>query len=239
MKRTELVFVPAPGIGHLASTIEFAKRLIDRDSDRLLSVTVLSMKFSFVPFSQELTDSLVGSYHATIKVVHLPDLLDPPSTDLHLTSPEYYFYSFIHSFAPHVKAALTDVVSNAAAPAGASSDSDQHPSDTKKVNVALFLDFFCMSFTDVGDELGLPSYLFLPSSAAFLALMLYLPVRHAQKSSEFDKVVDSSDPGYYHSIPGFSNPVPTRCCLRLCLTSTAGTHVFWSLLSVSRRPKGL
>ncbi|RVX03553.1 UDP-glycosyltransferase 71A16 [Vitis vinifera] len=42
MKKAELVFIPAPAIGHLVSAVEFAKLLVDRD-DRF-SVTLLIMK---------------------------------------------------------------------------------------------------------------------------------------------------------------------------------------------------
>jgi adenine-specific DNA methylase len=42
MKKSELVFVPSPGVGHLVPAVEIAKLMVKRD-DRL-SITVLVMK---------------------------------------------------------------------------------------------------------------------------------------------------------------------------------------------------
>lgn len=38
----ELVFIPAPGVGHITSTIEFAKLLVNRDKH--ISKTILVIK---------------------------------------------------------------------------------------------------------------------------------------------------------------------------------------------------
>ncbi|AET00314.2 glycosyltransferase, putative [Medicago truncatula] len=42
MKKAEVVIIPSPGVGHLVSTLEFAKLLINRDNR--LRITVLVMK---------------------------------------------------------------------------------------------------------------------------------------------------------------------------------------------------
>ncbi|KAJ9146788.1 hypothetical protein P3X46_029015 [Hevea brasiliensis] len=72
----------------------------------------------------------------------------------------------------------------------------------------IVVNFFCLSLIDIGDELGLPSFIFLTSGAGFLSLMLYLPSRHEQNVIEFS----ISDPEV--SIPGFANPVPPRIAKR-------------------------
>ncbi|GAV91870.1 hypothetical protein CFOL_v3_35255 [Cephalotus follicularis] len=54
--KAELIFIPAPGIGHVVSTLEFSNRLIEQD-DRIL-ITVLVLKFhssTFVDASTSLT----------------------------------------------------------------------------------------------------------------------------------------------------------------------------------------
>lgn len=56
---------------------------------------------------------------------------------------------------------------------------------------------------DIGKKLGIPSYLFSASSAAFLSLMFILPTRHDQAGREFEE----SDPESI--IPGYAKPVPT------------------------------
>ncbi|KAI8030321.1 UDP-glycosyltransferase 71K2 [Camellia lanceoleosa] len=55
---------------------------------------------------------------------------------------------------------------------------------------------------DVGNELALPSYLFLTFGAAFFGLMLYIPTRDHWVSTKFSE----SDPEFL--ISGFINPIP-------------------------------
>ncbi|XVF05350.1 hypothetical protein REPUB_Repub05bG0164600 [Reevesia pubescens] len=69
MKKTELIFIPAPGMGHLVSTLEFAKRLIHRD--HRLSVTILSIKLPFSSFVDAYTNS-VGGYIFALINNHIP-----------------------------------------------------------------------------------------------------------------------------------------------------------------------
>uniref|UniRef100_A0A2N9ESZ8 Glycosyltransferase n=1 Tax=Fagus sylvatica TaxID=28930 RepID=A0A2N9ESZ8_FAGSY len=162
MKQAELIFVPVPGIGHLVSTIEFAKRLIDRD-DRLL-ITILSMKFPFTPATDAYTRSLTTS-QPRIQLIDLPQV-DPPRSEL-LKSRGYYISAYIESNIPIVKDTVTKIVSS------------NSNSDSTRV-VGLVLDFFCLPMIDVGRELSLPSYLYLTCNAGFLGFMLYLPIRHNQ-----------------------------------------------------------
>ncbi|GAV73564.1 UDPGT domain-containing protein [Cephalotus follicularis] len=186
MKRAELIFIPTPGIGHLVSTLEFSKRLIERD-DRI-SITVLVMKFPIATFVDAYTKSLTAS-QPRIQVIDLP-LVDPPPPTLVQKSRHRYLCSFIESCIPNVKNVIKNIVT--------SSDSS-----SGSVQVAgLVLDFFCVSMIDVANEFGLPSYMFLTSNAGFLDLMLYLPTRHDQISFEFEK----TDPEIL--LPGFANPVP-------------------------------
>ncbi|KAI6698806.1 hypothetical protein NL676_018925 [Syzygium grande] len=58
--KSDLVFIPWPGLGHLVSTVEISKLLVDR-KDRL-SVTILVVK---LPIDSE-ADSRVESFAATV-----------------------------------------------------------------------------------------------------------------------------------------------------------------------------
>ena len=70
MKKAELVFIPAPAIGHLVSAVEFAKLLVDRD-DRF-SVTLLIMKLpAELPMLTDYVQSLSASISRRICIVHL------------------------------------------------------------------------------------------------------------------------------------------------------------------------
>ncbi|KAJ6984589.1 UDP-glycosyltransferase 71K1-like [Populus alba x Populus x berolinensis] len=186
MKKEELIFVPGPGFGHLASGLELAKRLLDHD-DRL-SITALVMNVPFIPSINSYTRSLAAS-QPHIKLVDLPQV-DPPPPELLTISPEAYICDFVESYIPHVKTTVTDIISSL-------SNSD--------VRVAGFIvDFFCVSMIDIANEFSLPPYIFVTSNAGFLGLMLNLPKRH----DEISEVMQMSDPDSL--VPGFFNPVPAR-----------------------------
>ena len=75
-KKPHLIFIPCPGVGHLASALEFAQLLINRDN--LLSITVLSSKFPFTPFADSYIRSVVAS-QPQIQLIALPEVEEPPS----------------------------------------------------------------------------------------------------------------------------------------------------------------
>ncbi|XP_057955727.1 UDP-glycosyltransferase 71K1-like [Malania oleifera] len=184
--KTELVFFPTPGIGHLVSVVEFAKRLILRD--HRLSVTVLAMT---APFGSPLIHAYAESLsESRIQLIRLPPV-DLPSTDPSI-SPELFIYQFIEKHVPLVRSTLAGLLSS------------RSNADPPVRLAGLVLDFFCTRMIDVGHELGLPSYLFVTSGAAFLGLMLHLPTRHAQVGAEFS----DSDPEW--TLPCFANPLPPR-----------------------------
>ncbi|WRX34382.1 hypothetical protein QQP08_026869, partial [Theobroma cacao] len=198
-------------IGHLASTIEFAKRLIHHD-DRIW-VTVLSMKWFPSASVDAYTKSLVAPQPNQFQLIDLPQV-DPPSLDLR-KSTENYIYAFMESYIPHVRDAVRNIVSL------------RSSSGSGRV-AGLVLDFFCAPMIDIATELGLPSYIYLTSNAAFLGLMLYLPTRHSQNSSEFE----ITDPEQL--IPGFVNPVPV-CVLPSPLFNKYGGYT--TFIKVAERFK--
>ncbi|AET01053.1 putative flavonol 3-O-glucosyltransferase [Medicago truncatula] len=73
MKKLEVVFIPSPGVGHLVSTLEFAKLLINRDNR--LRVTVLVIKFPNSP-----AETLSSSDSENLHVINLPETTHVPST---------------------------------------------------------------------------------------------------------------------------------------------------------------
>ncbi|XP_017982096.1 PREDICTED: UDP-glycosyltransferase 71K1 [Theobroma cacao] len=211
MKKIELIFIPIPGTGHWASTIEFAKRLIHHD-DRIW-ITILSMTWFSPAFVDAYTKSLDASRPDRIQLIDLPQL-DPPSLDL-LMSLEGYIYAFIESYIPAARNAVRNIVSL------------ESSSGSGRV-AGLVLDFFCAPMIDIATELGLPSYIYYASNAASLGLMLYLPTRHSQNSSGFE----ITDPEQL--IPGFVNPVPL-CLLPSPLFNKDGGYT--TFIKVAERLK--
>ena len=215
MKRAEqLVIVPTPGYGHYKSALEFAKRLIRAD-DRF-SVTILHLLSSFDPYPDLLKKSLLVS-DTRLRFIDLPPV-DPPPSHLSQQSIEHYLVLFYESFIPHVKDAITHLISNP---------------DSSPPLAGLVLDFFCLPMIDVAIDLGLPSYLFLTSGAGFLGLMLYLPTRHTQIGTEFE----DSDPDV--ELLGFSNPVPVRNLPGAVSNKHGGYAAFVKLAQRFRDVKGI
>ncbi|XP_059450517.1 UDP-glycosyltransferase 71K1-like [Corylus avellana] len=182
MRRAELVFIPAPAVGHLVSIVEFAKLLLDRED--CFSITVLLINPPFPPTFDSFIQSTAAS-HTRIKYIYLPQV-EPPPEELFRVSVEKYVADFIGSHKAHVKEAVSNsVLSNSIPLAG------------------FVVDMFCNPMIDVAHELGVPSYVFFTNNAACLGFSLYLPTRHDQVGIEFSESDSESD------IPSYVNPVPS------------------------------
>ncbi|XP_004490589.1 UDP-glycosyltransferase 71K2 [Cicer arietinum] len=208
-KKAELIFIPSPGIGHLTSSLEFAKLLINTNTN--LHITVLCINLPDTPFS----DSYIKSVLNSQPQIHLIDLpkVEPPSKELFITPPSY-FKTLIETLIPHVKATIQNILS----------------SHSNQV-VGLVLDFFCISIVDVGTELGIPSYLFLTSNVGFLGFMLSLQTR------QINDVFHDSDPELL--IPGFSNPVPSSVLPNSAFSKDGGYEAYYKLAERFNNTKGI
>ncbi|CAL5397433.1 unnamed protein product [Camellia sinensis] len=185
--KAELVFMPTPGMGHIVSMVEFAKRL--HDQDQRFSITFLLINPFHPPFYNLYVESLAAS-DTQFRYVHLPPPLPPPPPppeQLLLTSPEKNFSDFLESYKSHVRDAIINHVLSFSQLAG------------------LVVDFFYTPMIDIANEFAAPTYIFFPSGAAFLGLMLHLPIRHSLIGTEFTV----SDPNSVTHFPSYANPVPT------------------------------
>nr|GMC48460.1 UDP-glycosyltransferase 71K1-like [Ipomoea batatas] len=187
MKKAELVFIPAPLVGHIVSIVELAKLLLDRD-DRL-SITVLVIKQPADPIANTVVQQVVSA-DARIRCFNLPEM-EPPPEEMILKVPENYLSAYIKSHRSHAKHAIVNNV--------LSSDSGESPA-----LAGIVFDLFCSSMVDVANELGVPSYLFYTSGAGFLGVNLYLVIRERLGGREYtladaDSVVST-----------FASPVPAR-----------------------------
>ncbi|EEF36747.1 UDP-glycosyltransferase 71K1 [Ricinus communis] len=216
MGKAELIFIPAPGVGHIVSTIEFANSLIKQDGQ--LFITILVMKLPITPFLDAYTKSLTAS-QPNINLIDLPQV-DLPSLQLFKKSVESYVVDLIDRYKPHVKNVVTDIMSS------------RTSSDSVSV-VGIVLDFFCGCMIDIGNEMGLPSFIFLTSGSGFLNLMLYLPSRHEQIGTEFS----SSDPDV--SIPGFVNSVPVTVLPAAVFNTDGGYDAYIKVAQRFKDAKGI
>nr|AGU14088.1 UDP-glycosyltransferase [Cicer arietinum] len=207
-KKSELIFIPSPGIGHLASSLEFAKLLINTNTN--LHITVLCIKFPGTPFSDSYIKTVLNS-QPQIKLIDLPEVEQPPHELL--KSHEFYILTFMESLIPHVRSTLQTITSNQV--------------------VGLVLDFFCISMIDIGNELGIPSYMFLTSNVGFLSLMLSI------KNRKIEDVFDYADPDNQLLIPGFSNLVPFNVLPDAAFNKDGGYFAYYKLAERFNDTKGI
>ncbi|KAG2715930.1 hypothetical protein I3760_03G101900 [Carya illinoinensis] len=195
MKTAELVFIPAPGMGHLVSTLEFAKRLLDRE-DRF-SITVLVINDAFGPTDDGLLQSIAAS-DTRVRFIPLPQV-DPPPKELSCKSVEKFITEFMENYRSLIEETIINRVLSASLPLA-----------------GLVVDMFCSSMIDVAHELGVPSYVFFTCNAAFFGFTLYLPTRHDQVGIEFRETDPES------AIPSYVNPVPPGALPSLAFNKEGG-----------------
>lgn len=214
MKRTNLVFIPLPGVGHLVSTIEFTKQLLRRDDRFYITVLVIQSPLELSQDPNTPPTSLPPP-HPHIQFINVPTE-NPPPLELFLKSVEKYFTVYIDNHKPSVKEIiLNHVLANSLPLAG------------------LFVDMFSTSMVDVAQELGVPSYVFFTSGAGFLGFLLYLQTRFDGGGFEFELSDTESD------IPSYANPVPSRVLPSFAFNKEGGYVSLMNHARNMRKSKGI
>ncbi|KAJ9705922.1 hypothetical protein PVL29_003843 [Vitis rotundifolia] len=189
-KKLELVFVPLPAIGHIVSTVEFAKLLVGRDGR--FSITLLIMKGPIMHTAvTNYIHSVSASLSGSIRFVHLPHL-DSDSSNSNPSSPSPS--SFFHDVMERQKSLVRDAVHQLIL------------SEPGRL-AGIVVDMLCAYMMDVAVELGVPSYVFFTSSAACLALMFHLQTLQDHQGVDLTEFADSDAELV---VPGFVNSVPAR-----------------------------
>lgn len=163
MKKIQLVFIPAAEIGHLRSTVELAKKLLDEDD--LLSITVLIIPRPSADDSDHVTPLFTPSQerlrHVTISAADQPpDVpLDPKA--------------FMDNQKPKVRDAVSKLLDSPPRLAG------------------FVVDMFCTSMIEVAEEFKVPTYMMYTSNAAFLGITLHLQLMFDEKRYDVSELDDS------------------------------------------------
>lgn len=185
MEKVELVFIPSPGIGHLVSTVELAKLLIERD--QRLSITILIMKLPFDTKINTYTQSVSSDPTRGIKFVNLPQDENPNSE---IISPHTLFSGFVEGHKARVRDAVAELT---------------RPESTRLAGFVI--DMFCTTMIDVANEFGVPTYVFFTSSAAILSLLFHFQALCDEGNYD---VTEWKDSVTKLTIPSFINPVPAK-----------------------------
>ncbi|PNX91884.1 UDP-glucose flavonoid 3-O-glucosyltransferase 6-like protein [Trifolium pratense] len=181
MKKAEVVFIPSPGVGHLVSTLEFAKLLINRDNR--LRITVLVIKFPHTTETDVYTKSLPKS--DSLNVINLPECSLPPNS-----SPGPAMNALLEAQKLNVKEAVSNLTTR-----------EQHG------HLAAFIvDMFCTNMIDVAKEFSVPAFVFFTSGVAFLGLNLHIHNLFERDNVDSTQLLQLTE----LAIPSFANLVPTK-----------------------------
>ncbi|KAJ0478562.1 putative flavonol 3-O-glucosyltransferase [Helianthus annuus] len=186
----ELIFIPAPGVGHLKLTMEIAKLLVNRD--QRLFITVLIIKPLSVTSGTAVAayiESLAENNMDHISFILLPQDETRPFHDP--KDPSNSPIEFIKSHSKYVRNAVTDLKSQPGS----------------RWLAGFVVDMFCTSMIDVANEFDVPTFVFFTSNAAFLGFTLYIKTLCDDLNKD---VVDLSNSGTEILVPSFVNPVPTK-----------------------------
>lgn len=212
MKKAKLVFIPSPGISHLASTVEIAKILADRDHH--LSISVIIMKFPFDTKVSEYTKSLSPDSSSCINLIELiPEMLLFEASSL-------FMYKFIDYHKGQVRDFLAKISTS---------------EDDKLSGVVV--DMFCTSMIDVANEFDVPSYVFYTSGASFLGLAFHF--QSLKDDLKQDVITQYEDSNAEFSIPSYKNPVPCKVLPSLMLEKDGGLDAFLYHIKRFRETKGI
>lgn len=214
MKKIELIFIPSPGIGHLVSTVEMAKLLLNRDQS--LSITVLIMKLPFDTKVNTYTQSISSNSSSNIRFVDLPeqDIAALPK------SPSNFLPLFIQSQKAHVREAVAGI----------------RQSEQSARLGGFVIDMFCSSMIDIANEFGLPTYVFFTSGASFLSLMFHV---QGLVDNEHVDVTDLKDSDDDLCVPGFVNKVPIKVMPAIFLDKEGGAEMFLGYARRFKETKGV
>ncbi|KAM0069458.1 putative flavonol 3-O-glucosyltransferase [Helianthus debilis subsp. tardiflorus] len=150
-KVAELIFIPAPGVGHLKLTMEIAKLLVNRD--QRLFITVLVIKSLGVNSGTAVTayiESFAENNMDHISFILLPQDETRPFHDP--KDPSNSPIEFIKSHSKYVRNAVTEL--------------KRQPGS--RWVAGFVVDMFCTSMIDVANEFNVPTFVFFTSNAAFL-----------------------------------------------------------------------
>ncbi|XP_028791161.1 anthocyanidin 3-O-glucosyltransferase 2-like [Neltuma alba] len=189
MKKSQLVFVPCPVMGHVVSAVEFARLLINRHQH--LSITVLIIRAPIDPNVQAYIHSLTSSLSCSerLQFTLLPPHPDP--TNSQTLHPSSFLDSLVETQKPNVRDAASKLNSSPDSPRLA----------------GFVVDMFCTTMIDVATDFGVPSMVFFTSGAAFLGFKLLIHTLRERDNVDTTEL-NSNDSGTEFAIPSYENPVP-------------------------------
>ncbi|XP_055823950.1 UDP-glycosyltransferase 71A15-like [Solanum dulcamara] len=216
--KAELVFIPSPGLGHVASSVEFAKLILD--TNERLCISLLIMKhpadFGVQPYLQSLPSK------SRLRFVDVS--IDPKLVVELLSNKDRFLYDFVDGHKNKVSEFVTNNITS-------NSSSSSHFGSTRLAGFVL--DMFCISMIDVANEFCVPSYIFFTSAAAFLALSFHFEA--LRNTSKFDY----SESDEELSILGFKNQYPAKVLPKPAKAITPTSILYYDGIRRFKETKGI
>ncbi|XP_016498099.1 UDP-glycosyltransferase 71E1-like [Nicotiana tabacum] len=209
--KAELVFIPAPGAGHLISAVEIAKLILDRDERLCISVLIMKLPMDLG------TQSYVESLSSTARLQFVDITADEKTAAELISNKETFFLDFIRGHKPKVIDFVHNMTSNSRL-------------------AGFVLDMFCIPMIDVANEFSVPSYIFFTSSASFLALCLHFESLKKEHNIDTSKYMDSNEE---LAIPGFKKPYPAKLLPRVTTDQSAVITMFFDFVTRYKETKGI
>ncbi|KAL3363528.1 hypothetical protein AABB24_012681 [Solanum stoloniferum] len=210
----QLVFIPGPGMGHLVAAVEIGKLLISR-------VNWLSITFFVIDLPIETRVHTYTNQSQLNQRLQFLQLSSPQTQTNHLSNREALLVETFNNSKELVRNAII-----------------QNFMTTSSTNrlVGVIVDMFSDKMIQVATDLGLPSYVFFTSSAAFLGLMFYaqtLKDEHNRDISDF-KNSDTLLP-----VSTYIHPLPAKVLPNAMLDKISRLHLPLSTARMLRQAKGI
>ncbi|KAI3519370.1 hypothetical protein L1887_08425 [Cichorium endivia] len=185
MEKLELIFIPSPLMGHVGQLVELARLMVSQFHH--LNITLLIMKLPGDQIGTDYTNSVTSDNHNRIKFIHFPSMDLNSFADI--TTTGFMNDAVIQRHKP----IITEVVAN-------------HVNGSHRAArlCALIVDMFCTPMIDVGNQFGLPTYIFFTSNASFLGIMLYFQTLNDEHGQEISELANSETE---LTIPSYAKPV--------------------------------
>ncbi|KAL0449296.1 UNVERIFIED_CONTAM: UDP-glucose flavonoid 3-O-glucosyltransferase 6 [Sesamum latifolium] len=176
MSEASLVFIPLPIISHMVSAVKLAKLLADREEG--LSITILIVK---LPMEGKISSYIKNPPHSRVNFVKLPQHEES------MKFPKDFVRPALESQKDLVRDAVAEIIKS---------------SSSSKI-AGFIIDMFCTSMIDVANELGIPTYIFLPIGLAPVGLMLHLQSLRDDHNMELTEYKNSEI-----CVSAYTKPVP-------------------------------
>lgn len=210
----QLIFIPGPGMGHLVAAVEIAKLLISRA--HCLSITFFIIHLPIETRVHTYTKSMDDSTLPRLRFFHLSS---PPQSQSN--NQEALLVETFNNSKQLVRDAIIQ--------------NFMTTSSTTRL-AGVIVDMFSDKMIQVATELGLPSYVFFTSGAAFLGLMFYA---QTLKDDHNCDISDFKDTETLLPVSTYAHPLPAKVLPNAMLDKHGRLHLPLSTARMIRQAKGI